>query len=78
MVNMTKPVLINAAKRMVRQKGALSALLVTGSDKVENGFGNGDCLLLDFSRLIFAVSDASERYTQGFEDSAGTVCRGSI
>jgi len=49
---------------MVRQKGALSALLVTGSDKVENGFGNGDCLLLDFSRLIFAVSDGSERYTQ--------------
>lgn len=61
---MAKPVLINPAKRMVRQKGALSALLVTGSDKVESGFGNGDCLLLDFSRLIFAVSDGSERYTQ--------------
>ncbi|MBU1712905.1 MAG: hypothetical protein KKD47_07350 [Proteobacteria bacterium] len=56
--------MINSAKRMVRQKGALSALLVTGSDKVENGFGNGDCLLLDFSRLLFAVSDGSERYTQ--------------
>jgi hypothetical protein len=49
---------------MVKQKGALSALLITGSDKVESGFGNGDCLLLDFSRLIFAVSDGSERYTQ--------------
>jgi len=61
---MAKPVMINPAKRMVRQKGALSALLVTGSDKVESGFGNGDCLLLDFSRLIFAVSDGSERYTQ--------------
>jgi WD40 repeat protein len=61
---MIKPVLINPAKRMVRQKSALSALLVTGSDKVESGFGNGDCLLLDFSRLIFAVSDGSERYTQ--------------
>ena len=61
---MAKPLLINPAKRMVRQKGALSALLVTGSDKVESGFGNGDCLLLDFSRLIFAVSDGSERYTQ--------------
>lgn len=47
---------------MVRQKGALSALLVTGSDKIESGFGNGDCLLLDFSRLIFAVSDGSERH----------------
>ncbi|MFO7666400.1 MAG: hypothetical protein R6V76_07270 [Desulfobacterales bacterium] len=49
---------------MVRQQGALSALLVTGSDKVESGFGNGDCLLMDFSRLIFAVSDGSERYPQ--------------
>ena len=49
---------------MVRQKGALSALVITGSDKVENGFGNGDCFLLDFSRLIFAVSDGSERYPQ--------------
>ena len=56
--------MINPAKRMVKQKGALSALLVTGSDKVESGFGNGDCLLLDFSRLIFAVSDGSERYPQ--------------
>ncbi|MFH1974051.1 MAG: hypothetical protein ABIJ52_00645 [Pseudomonadota bacterium] len=56
--------LINPVKRMVRQKGALSALLITGSDKVESGFGNGDCLLLDFSRLIFAVSDGSERYPQ--------------
>ena len=59
-----KSLFINVPKRMVRQKGALSALLVTGSDKVESGFGNGDCLLLDFSRLIFAVSDGSERYTR--------------
>jgi len=59
-----KPVMINPAKRMVKQKGSLSALVITGSDKVENGFGNGDCLLLDFSRLIFAVSDGSERYPQ--------------
>jgi len=57
-----KPVFINPVKRMVRQKGALSALLVTGSDKVESGFGNGDCLLMDFSRLLFAVSDGSERH----------------
>lgn len=49
---------------MVKQKDALSALLLTGSDKVESGFGNGDCLLLDFSRLIFAVSDGSERHPQ--------------
>jgi len=59
---MKKPVMINFAKRMVKQKDALSALLVTGSDKVESGFGNGDCLLLDFSRLLFVVSDGSERH----------------
>jgi len=63
-VKSEKPVFIDPAKRMVKQKGALSALLVTGSDKIESGFGNGDCLLLDFSRLIFAVSDGSERYPQ--------------
>lgn len=61
---MKKRVLINSSRRMVRQNGALSALLVTGSDKVASGFGNGDCLLMDFSRLIFAVSDGSERYPQ--------------
>jgi len=61
-VKSEKPVFIDPAKRMVKQKGALSALLVTGSDKIESGFGNGDCLLLDFSRLIFAVSDGSERH----------------
>lgn len=47
---------------MVRQKGALSAFLVTGTDKIENGFGNGDCLLIDLSRFLFAVSDGSERH----------------
>lgn len=59
---MKKPMMINPAKRIVRQKGTLSSLLVTGSDKVESGFGNGDCLLMDFSRLVFAVSDGSERH----------------
>ncbi|RPH50912.1 MAG: hypothetical protein EHM85_08620 [Desulfobacteraceae bacterium] len=59
---MAKPVFINPVKRMVKQKGSLSALLVTGSDKVESGFGNGDCLFMDFSRLLFAVSDGSERH----------------
>jgi hypothetical protein len=57
-----KPVLVNPIRRMVRQKGALSAFLFTGSDKVENGFGNGDCFFIDFSRLVFAVSDGSERH----------------
>jgi hypothetical protein len=47
---------------MISQEGSLSALLLTGSDKVENGFGNGDCLLIDFSRFLFAVSDGSERH----------------
>ncbi len=54
--------MINPAKRIVKQKGTFSALLVTGSDKVESGFGNGDCLFMDFSCLVFAVSDGSERH----------------
>jgi hypothetical protein len=59
---MEAPIFINSVNRMVKAKGALSSLLVTGSDKVENGFGNGDCLLIDFSRFLFALSDGSERH----------------
>jgi hypothetical protein len=58
---MANPILIDPIGRMIRQNGALSGLIATGSGKVEDGFGNGDCLLIDFSRLLFAVSDGSER-----------------
>ncbi len=42
--------------------GVSSAFLLTGTDKIISGFGNGDCLFLDFQRQIFAVADATERY----------------
>jgi hypothetical protein len=40
----------------------MSACLVTGTDKIKSGFGNGDCILVDFQNLFFAVADGSERW----------------
>ncbi len=55
---------VNTQKRSLKQEGVLSACIITGTDKVRNGFGNGDCLLCDFNHGVFAVADASERYPQ--------------
>jgi hypothetical protein len=33
---------INAAKRILRMKSALSGSIFTGMDKVRSGYGNGD------------------------------------
>lgn len=55
-------ILINRARRAIIKKGQLGACLVTGVDKIRSGFGNGDCLMLDFNHLVFAVCDATERY----------------
>lgn len=40
-----------------------SGCLVTGTDKVRSGYGNGDCLLADFDCMVFAVADATERFS---------------
>ena len=48
--------------RSLRIARALGATVVTGPDKLRSGFGNGDCLLVDTSRGLFAVADASERH----------------
>ncbi len=53
---------INTSKRSIKLKDALSAGIITGTDKIRSGYGNGDCLLCDFSHGVFAVADASERY----------------
>jgi hypothetical protein len=53
---------INAAKRILRQKGALSGGIFTGTDKVRSGYGNGDCLYFDFRHRVFAVADGTERF----------------
>jgi hypothetical protein len=53
---------INPAKRALALTGRLSACVITGTDKVRSGYGNGDSLLLDFTHRFFAVADSSERF----------------
>jgi len=60
--NSDPPLFLCAARRAVKAPGALAACLVSGAGRVENRQGNGDCLLLDFSRRVFAVSDGSDRF----------------
>lgn len=63
---------INAAKRILRQKGALSGGIFTGTDKVRSGYGNGDCLYFDFHHRVFAVADGTERFPWASRD---ILCR---
>ncbi len=55
-------ILINQARRAVLKPHRLGACVITGTDKIRSGYGNGDCLMLDFRNLVFAVSDATERF----------------
>lgn len=48
--------------RAVIAEGAFGMVLITGTDKVRSGYGNGDSLLVDFEHRIFAVADATERF----------------
>ena len=57
-------VMLHPANRSIKIPGILSACLITGTDKIRSGFGNGDCLLIDLNRNIFAVADASERHPE--------------
>lgn len=59
---------INAAKRILRLKGALSGSIFTGTDKVRSGYGNGDCLYFDFKHRVFAVADGTERFPWASRD----------
>jgi hypothetical protein len=69
----TSPVIeINAAKRTLRLKGALSGSIFTGTDKVRSGYGNGDCLYFDFRHRVFAVADGTERFPWASRD---ILCR---
>lgn len=56
--------MINPSKRAVRMEDTIGAALYTGTDKIRNGFGNGDCLLLDYGSGVFAVADAAERFPE--------------
>jgi len=64
MINSNKGIKLNIYKRSVYLEDQFCACLKTGTDKVRNGFGNGDCILLDLEHGIFAVADGTERYPQ--------------
>ncbi len=55
---------INPARRRLDVGGVLGAGLLTGADKLRNGFRNGDSLLIDLKNRVFAVADAGERFPQ--------------
>lgn len=71
--------MLNPLKRSVRLPGRLGACLITGTEKIRCGYGNGDCLLLDLRHRIFAVADASERFPHAsrllLDRLATDVCR---
>lgn len=64
---------INAAKRILRVNGALSGSIVTGTDKVRSGYGNGDCLYFDFRHRVFGLADGSERFPRASRDILGRL-----
>ena len=55
----------NLSTRCIQYAHTMSAMVKTGTDKIHNGFGNGDCILADLGRNLFAVSDATERFPWG-------------
>jgi len=56
--------MLNPYRRSICLPDKLGACLVTGTEKIRCGYGNGDCLLLDFHHRVFAVADAAERFPQ--------------
>jgi len=48
--------------RAVIAEGAFAMMLITGTDKVRSGYGNGDSILADIPHYVFAVADATERF----------------
>ena len=56
---------LNVSRRSFRGGGYAAGFIVTGTEKVRCGFGNGDCLLFDFLHDTFAVADGTERCPRG-------------
>lgn len=52
---------INPSRRTFRFRDQACGLIRTGTEKIRNGFGNGDCIMLDFKHRVFAAADGSER-----------------
>lgn len=61
-------VAINPFLRLVKMPKAMCGGISTGSDKIRSGYGNGDCLYLDFDHLVFAVADGTERFPWASRD----------
>ena len=59
---------INASRRTVKCGTAVCGSIITGTDKIRSGYGNGDCMYLDFDRGVFAIADATERFPWASRD----------
>ena len=59
---------INASRRTLKCDNTVCGSIVTGTDKVRSGYGNGDCLYFDFNRGVFAIADATERFPWASRD----------
>lgn len=59
---------INASRRFLKCGNAVCGGIITGTEKVRSGYGNGDCLYLDFDRRVFAIADATERFPWASRD----------
>lgn len=54
-------IFLNQGRRAIRWGGFLGARVRSGSGRPDYLMGVGDCMLLDFGKGFFAVSDSSER-----------------
>ncbi len=70
------PIRINCARRAIIVQNQASACLMTGTDKLNSGYGNGDCTLLDFKNHFFAVSDSSDRWPTASRNFLSRLTRG--
>jgi len=53
---------VNNDMRVIMDREAFFVMLLTGTDKIRSGYGNGDGLLIDSEHYIFAIADATERF----------------
>jgi len=59
---------VNPSQRMLRVRNAAFGCVITGTEKSRSGYGNGDCLYIDFRHWVFALADGSERHPRASRD----------
>src|SRR6056297_2260827 len=59
---MRRDIMLNVSRRWLMVQEVMGAAIVTGTDKVASGFGNGDCIMIDLRNMVFAVADGTERH----------------